>query len=1101
MALVVTLAMLLLVTILILTFFSQATLNRQISFASAAQARAENLSQTALQTVIADLQDEIVAGSVVTAGTVGNPVYMPNTNANMLPQRVGSTGLTNLVKMSVGGSNSWSGANYRYKGPIRSVVGNSTTNSSANGRYIPLTSWSSPQLLSPTELGVMKAPDWVIVTRLGPLTNAPALSIADFANKSVTNSNYVIGRFAYTVYDISGLLDANVAGYSSSAGVSASDLARKGNLGLVSLSGLPGLSASQSDELVEWRTPSATYAGSTYADYVRRVASTNGFMRPAPGSQGFLTRQDLIKYASQNGITNALPYLTTFSREKNSPSWSPATPSVSTINYASQAEVVGAINRNLANVRASDGTQLIKSRFDLDRLAWLTFKGPSANLNPSDSMYNAGGSAENIKRYFGLTWDASNFTPLTEHGEQWVYTSPDGSGTTPTMIKTLDQVAAQGREPDFFELLKATILSGSLGLYSKGEKDAFTSEFGGGDAGALVYRPDAANESTQIFNEVSDYQVLAIGANVLTQYTADGYPQFIQTPGGNVIGVKSMPFEYARGLDAYRPIDGFANTTNRDTTFFWLRFTVWNPYRNAALTSTSTNAPTEFRIKPFDGIMQGTLQNPLGTADVKAKGYAIPTAPTPFSRDFSVDTVSLNFPNSPSFVDPTPLTYTNTTADSEDLQQNLARASAAEMGKDIAGIFLGKYWYPDWRVDSQWSTNVYGVKPTLYMVDTRNASRPQVLKPVDLRSQYKDAKGNWRSYQLAPRTFHATHAFDDSSNPAIPSGPVSAPYTNNLAFAAMENAYPDPRDRRFGLTSTHAESNNKEDPVYATYRSDSTPTRVRNSIVNPYTGPNFTTGRIYSGHYADNLTTSLSNYKDWDGIMRPGDGNGTSIPPALTPTAGLSRPLILNAPFRSIADIGYTYRDLPWKSLDLLTAKSADAGLLDLFSLSGGTTNSLPVVAGKVNINTAPAPVLQAILKDAAVEFAGDLKTVGTTLTANEVTALVNALRPMANPPVFVNKGDMISFFATNASVTNALVSYKTKGQREAPIRALADISQTRTWNVLIDVVAQAGHYAQGATNINQFIVEGEKHYWLQVAIDRFTGEIVDQQLEPVYEQ
>ena len=31
-------------------------------------------------------------------------------------------------------------------------------------------------------------------------------------------------------------------------------------------------------------------------------------------------------------------------------------------------------------------------------------------------------------------------------------------------------------------------------------------------------------------------------------------------------------------------------------------------------------------------------------------------------------------------------------------------------------------------------------------------------------------------------------------------------------------------------------------------------------------------------------------------------------------------------------------------------------------------------------------------------------------------------------------------------------------------------------------------------------VVEGEKRYWLHIAIDRFTGEVIDQQLEAVYE-
>jgi hypothetical protein len=37
-------------------------------------------------------------------------------------------------------------------------------------------------------------------------------------------------------------------------------------------------------------------------------------------------------------------------------------------------------------------------------------------------------------------------------------------------------------------------------------------------------------------------------------------------------------------------------------------------------------------------------------------------------------------------------------------------------------------------------------------------------------------------------------------------------------------------------------------------------------------------------------------------------------------------------------------------------------------------------------------------------------------------------------------------------------------------------------------------------STMNDFIVEGEKRYWLHIAIDRYTGKIIDQQLEPVYE-
>jgi hypothetical protein len=74
------------------------------------------------------------------------------------------------------------------------------------------------------------------------------------------------------------------------------------------------------------------------------------------------------------------------------------------------------------------------------------------------------------------------------------------------------------------------------------------------------------------------------------------------------------------------------------------------------------------------------------------------------------------------------------------------------------------------------------------------------------------------------------------------------------------------------------------------------------------------------------------------------------------------------------------------------------------------------------------------------------------------------------------------------------------KTYAETPMRALAAVTDTRTWNLLIDVIAQSGRMGPKATNLSQFLVEGEKRYWLHVAIDRVTGEIIGQQLEPVYE-
>src|SRR2546423_354513 len=115
-------------------------------------------------------------------------------------------------------------------------------------------------------------------------------------------------------------------------------------------------------------------------------------------------------------------------------------------------------------------------------------------------------------------------------------------------------------------------------------------------------------------------------------------------------------------------------------------------------------------------------------------------------------------------------------------------------------------------------------------------------------------------------------------------------------------------------------------------------------------------------------TSTRTGYADEDGIIRPADAaypdpsvvtTGSSTP---FYTADLAyHPIVLNRPFRSVAELGYAFRDLPWKTLDVFTQNSADAGLLDVFSI----TDEPAMTAGRVNLNTQQAPVLQSILAGA----------------------------------------------------------------------------------------------------------------------------------------
>jgi hypothetical protein len=71
---------------------------------------------------------------------------------------------------------------------------------------------------------------------------------------------------------------------------------------------------------------------------------------------------------------------------------------------------------------------------------------------------------------------------------------------------------------------------------------------------------------------------------------------------------------------------------------------------------------------------------------------------------------------------------------------------------------------------------------------------------------------------------------------------------------------------------------------------------------------------------------------------------------------------------------------------------------------------------------------------------------------------------------------------------------------REAVIRPLAAVGNTRVWNLMIDVVAQSGRYPASAKYLKDFMVDGEQRYWVHIAIDRLTGRILDKQVELVKE-
>jgi hypothetical protein len=266
-----------------------------------------------------------------------------------------------------------------------------------------------------------------------------------------------------------------------------------------------------------------------------------------------------------------------------------------------------------------------------------------------------------------------------------------------------------------------------------------------------------------------------------------------------------------------------------------------------------------------------------------------------------------------------------------------------------------------------------------------------------------------------------------------------------------------------------------------------------------------------------------------------------------------NRPVMLHRPFKSVAELGYVFSDTPWRNLDFFTPESGNSALLDVFTIS----DSIPadgVVAGKVDLNTRQAPVLACILAGAYKNAYNPTNPVIPTNTLNATalltssnivsrTSVINSASSGAGP--IANLSEIVGKYNTSASISGATAPYNIDGgksyvgfsgiaatiaalsnnppnlsyvlgldsntatgyttmvvqpYREATVRALSGASQTRIWNLMIDVIAQTGRYPTTATNISSFMVEGEQRYWVHLAIDRLTGQVIDKQVEVVKE-
>jgi hypothetical protein len=1075
MALVITLSLIVLVTVAAMAFFARATSNRIVESSRTNAILANQLAQTAQAHIVNQFWSEM-SSNAVNRGTSTNVIYQVTSATGMVPRRLlaqpamtNDTNFASLVRQSVASAD-----------PSASTDGTATA--SQNGRVVGANRWNAPVLnFGAGFTSANQLPDWIYVNRDGTTTATPTTS--------------AIGRFAYNVYGTGGLLDANVAG---NKGLTAAELqTAKGTLAGADLTTL-GLTQTAVDALVDFRNPQSSASPSSYTNYLAG-AVTVGFLKTVVlnGAGGgettnnfFTSRQDLLRYArTQNtALTNALPYLVHSSRSATAPSWAPVTPVGSTIDYAATANTAGATNRFLPNVTVQatftrrDGTQavvgepLVKTRFPLIRLAWIAKDGPVAP-----------GNAATIQRNFGLAWDNST--------KCWNYVGHSGSAVQ-SSIKTLDVVAGEDREPNFFELLKVGVLSGSLG---QGPVDDL------GSIGANwnpAYSRSSGQNNTRL-PRLSDYQIIQIGVNLIDQSDGDDIPtaiRFDTTLPAPFYGVENLPYISKVFTRIFRPsagydMTGFPQTSFRSYLRGWLCFELWNPHGNVSA------GGYPMRIVPTAGTMQ------IMTRNRKNAGNSAIPATSPYANLPStsyrltapaLSSGAISFTSSAAFGNSAVLTTTAGSATSA-AAQNVYN----DAGLNWVGFYLGDLNEPD----SSLAGTLAGILPsTINDVVATGKFEVAAYASTDLtfEVQIDAGGGDWRTVQRIHGVNHQSN-FQSFRYYEFQNLTFTDRTRNTVTVGSNPLAFSDPRTQRFGLGV-----------MFATYATLATSTPWENITLRGGSAINFrgrflrSTGEVQpfwapntSGSWdasepshqlaalCENISNALPSawVRDRDGILRVGDGRFATPAGFDALGAGSSaqaaRPVILNRPFRHVGEMGCAFRDQPWKTLDFFSDNSADSGLLDCFSV----VDEPSVVAGKIHLNSAGPDVLHSILSGIERNVVNSNAALPTT----EAQALAVELHTAVSTNALLNTSDLVSRMASLTFGGGADGAVKTR--REVLVRALGDVGQVRTWNLLVDVVAQAGR-----TTSTNFLVEGESRQWMHVALDRVTGQVVNQQTEIVNE-
>ncbi|MES2308557.1 MAG: hypothetical protein V4507_06810 [Verrucomicrobiota bacterium] len=935
------------------------------------------------------------------------------------------------------------------------------------------------------------------------------------------------------VYDVGGLCDANVAPWG--ANLSESERKAKSDSYDIDFSKIPAIGSGGANLIGHWLAGS----GSSEVDSRLKDYHARGFLSVDEKGRAFLSRQEMLDYLKENQLGGRAPeFLTTFSREVNAPSVRPKvngstfstfeSSDLYTFQYKAESNDPWTTKRRKPN---RDFAALPLREGNSEKKPVMTKRFPLRRIDLLAQATGSVGVDSDIYKYFGLTRSGEN--------EPWIYSAgtTDEKGNTKIYQLNDPKFISLNREPNFFELLQAGILAGSMGQNSISNDQNIKNQPTTGSIASQ--EPIFVNADLESIR--NSKHVFRIGLNIIDQWDADGYPTMLQIKARKEIfpavdavvyyneaqdliltGQEGLPSFLALNLFVYRPPVGTTYATpglavsqpaTLDFVSTWFVPEFWTIERKLNF---PTEAPQGLRLAGLCGSMYMTAK------DTTSAVIAVPAAKRSIvDYNATRPVVNLNtsiekLTTSPKLLDTT-LAPNNGNGTYPGLIQGQATTS-------YFGILGPSISLSDKLIDVTLTQSVASFtiawtgglipSPTPTRFDwsylRKGGSNTAVFPSSDWISSYVYS-GMGATFLSAGNAGIVCGRVAGNGNPmatfqAIYGNIPAAGLTSNRPIIASRRWVPDPRTLRFGVQSSNvyvggntASLSLPESDIYP-WMADSNTRRITLGVTNPV-GSLFSpfnilsakTGymdKIVPADYGDNRSSgsnphsafALSYYKDNDGIVRRGDGNSQYGVYPNHPTDMTSRPIILNRPFTNIAEMGYAYRDLPWKTLDFFSSNSADRDLLDLFTLE----EEPEVVAGKINFHGAPEEVLEGLMEGTEIDPFLETKIgQGGGIKSSEIASnILNQRMKIENKTDLVKQLDAV--FPQSSDLDTAI-----KWRRESVIRGLIPSLQTRTWNLCLDLNCQLGKEVGTRT----FAGHGSR-VWVNVAIDRYTNQIVDRQVE-----